>query len=89
MRRHLCRHGKAALGAASIRDSFNSLLTANKESSRRSHDLRRHGLQIVFPHQPKWDAVTEFRILLIQYLSAAVALSPLPKAATSARRDNS
>ena len=40
----------------------NSLLTADEESSRRPHDLRRHGLQIVFPHEPKWDAVAEFRV---------------------------
>src|SRR5579872_1749805 len=62
MRRDLCRDGKATQQAASIRDSFNSLLTADEESSRSSHDLRRHGLQIVFPHEPKWDAVAEFRV---------------------------
>jgi hypothetical protein len=59
MRRDLCRNGKAAQQAASIQDSFNSLLTANEEGSRSSHDLRRHGLEIVFPHQPKWDAVAQ------------------------------
>jgi len=62
MHRELCRHGKAAPKAASIQDSLNLLLSANAESSRRSHDLRRHGLQIVFPHEPKWDAVTELRV---------------------------
>ena len=62
MRRDLCRRGKAASGAASIQDSFNSLLTFNEESSRGSHDLRRDGLEIVFPHEPKWDAVAEFRV---------------------------
>jgi hypothetical protein len=62
LRRHPSRRGKAALGAASIQDSFNSLLTVNEESSRGSHDLRRHGLQIVFPHEPKWNAVTEFKV---------------------------
>jgi len=40
----------------------NSLLAANEESSCGSHDLRRDGLQIVFPHEPKWDAITEFRV---------------------------
>jgi hypothetical protein len=62
MRRHLCRHGKAALEAASIQDSFNSLLTADQESSRGSHDLRRDGLEIVFPHEPNRDPITEFRV---------------------------
>jgi hypothetical protein len=62
MRRDLCRHEKAAPEAASIQDPFNSLLTADEESSRSSHDLWRHALQIVFPHEPKWDAVTEFRV---------------------------
>ena len=37
-------------------------LTANEENSRSSHDLRRHDLQIVLPHEPKRDAVTEFRV---------------------------
>ena len=37
-------------------------LSADKESSRRPHDLRRHDLQIVFPHQPKRDPVPEFRV---------------------------
>jgi hypothetical protein len=51
---------KAAFGAASIQGSFNSLLTADEESSRGSLDLRRH--EIDFPHEPKWNAVTEFRV---------------------------
>jgi len=62
MRRDLCRHGKATPEAASIQDRFNSLLTADKESSRSSHDLWRHGLEIVFPHEPKWDTVPEFGV---------------------------
>ena len=62
MRRDLCRHGKAAPKADSIQDQFNLLLTADEEGSRSSHDLRRHGLQIVFPHEPQRDAVTEFRV---------------------------
>jgi hypothetical protein len=41
---------------------MNLLLTANEESSRGSHDLRRHFLQIVFPHEPKRYAVTELRV---------------------------
>ncbi len=36
----------------------NSLLTAKEESSRDTHDLWRHGHEIVFPHEPKRDAVT-------------------------------
>jgi hypothetical protein len=62
MHRHPCRHGKAAPKAASIQDSSDSLLTADEESSRSSHNLRRHGLRIVFPHEPKRDAVAEFRV---------------------------
>lgn len=31
MRRHACRHGKAASEAASIQDSLDSLLTPNEE----------------------------------------------------------
>jgi hypothetical protein len=62
MRRHPCLRGKAARKAASIQDSFDLLLTANEESPRGPHDLRRHGLKIVFPHEPKWDVVTEFRV---------------------------
>ena len=62
LRRHPSRRGKAALGAASIQDSLNWLLTADEKGSRGSHDLRRNGLQIVFPHEPKWNAVTEFRV---------------------------
>jgi len=62
MRRDLCRHGKAAPKADSIQYPFNSLLTADEEGSRGSHDLRRHGLQILFPHEPKWDPVPEFRV---------------------------
>jgi hypothetical protein len=48
--------------AASIQDPFNSLLAADEEGSRGSHDFRRHGLQILFPHEPKWDPVPEFRV---------------------------
>jgi hypothetical protein len=62
MRRDPCRHGKAAPKAASIQDPSNSLLTADEEGSRGSHDFRRHGLQIVLSHEPKWDAVAEFRV---------------------------
>lgn len=62
MRRDLCRHGKAAPKAASIQYPFNSLLTADEEGSRGSHDLRCHCLQITFPHEPKRDAVTEFGV---------------------------
>jgi len=36
--------------------------TPHKKSSRGSHDLRRHGLQAVSPHEPKRDAVSEFRV---------------------------
>jgi hypothetical protein len=39
-----------------------SLLTASEESPRGTHDLRRYGLQIIFPQEPKWDPVTEFRV---------------------------
>src|SRR5579862_9248655 len=42
--------------------SITVLLTANQESSRGSHDLRRHFLQIVFPHEPQRYPVTEFRV---------------------------
>src|SRR3954452_13931061 len=42
--------------------SITVLLTANQESSRGSHDLRRHFLQIVFPHETQRYPVTEFRV---------------------------
>jgi len=60
MRRDLCLHGKAAPKAASIRDPSNSLLATNEEGSRCAHDLRCHCFQIIFSHEPKWDAVAEF-----------------------------
>lgn len=53
---------KSGLGAASIRDSFNSLLDADQERSRCADDLRCDCLQIIFPHEPKRDAVAEFRV---------------------------
>lgn len=53
---------EGALGTASIREPFDSLLTAGEESSHRAHDLRCDCLQITFPHEPKWDAVAEFRV---------------------------
>lgn len=47
---------------ALIRDPFDSVLTADEESSSHSHGLRCHSLQIIFPHEPKRDAVAEFRV---------------------------
>ena len=41
---------------------FAPRLASNEESACSSHDLRRHGLEIVFPHQAKRDTVAEFRI---------------------------
>ena len=61
--RRLCRHGKAESGrSASIQIHLNSLLTANQEGSRSSHDLRRNGLQIVSLMSRSWEAVAEFGV---------------------------
>jgi hypothetical protein len=62
MRRDLCRHGKAAPKGRFDSRFTNFLLTADEEGSRSAHDLRRHDLEIVFPHEPKRDPVTEFRV---------------------------
>jgi len=39
-----------------------TLLAAYEKSARSPHNIRRHGFEIVFPHEPKRDAVAEFRV---------------------------